>query len=76
MSIAFALGARQHLVAQSELARYAAGDTLRIDQDQGAVVEIYRTGLTLATEQGLVSIPAARLASGPLLRITDQGTRD
>lgn len=74
LSIAFALGARQYvanLVAQSELARYGTGDRLRIDEDEGVVVEIYRTGLTLATSDGLVSIPAARLASGRVVRVTD-----
>ncbi|MFN2349328.1 MAG: hypothetical protein ABR558_07120, partial [Thioalkalivibrio sp.] len=67
LSIAFALGARQYvanLVAQPEMTRYASGDRLRIDDDEGVIVEIYRTGLTLETDQGLVSIPAARLASG------------
>jgi len=73
LSIAFALGARQYvanLVAQPELARYASGDRLRIDDDEGVVVEIYRTGLTLETDEGLVSIPAARLASGRVVRVT------
>ncbi len=72
LSIAFALGARQYvanLMAQSELARYATGDRLRIDNDEGEIVEIYRTGLTLATEDGLVSIPASRLASGAVVRV-------
>ena len=72
LSIAFALGARQYvanLMAQSELARYATGDRLRIDDDEGVIVEVYRTGLTLATEDGRVSIPAARLASGPVIRV-------
>lgn len=72
LSIAFALGARQYvanLMAQSELARYATGDRLRIDNDEGVIVEVYRTGLTLATDDGQVSIPASRLASGPVSRI-------
>lgn len=72
LSIAFALGARQYvanLMAQSELSRYATGDRLRIDDDEGVIVEIYRTGLTLATNDGLVSIPASRLASGPVTRV-------
>lgn len=77
LSLAFALGARDHvanLVAQPELARYASGERLRIDGDEGEVVEIYRTGLTLATEEGLVSIPAARLARGRVVRLdTDRG---
>jgi len=72
LSIAFALGARQYvanLMAQSELARYATGDRLRIDDNEGSIVEIYRTGLTLATDDGLVSIPASRLANGPVVRV-------
>jgi hypothetical protein len=72
LSLAFALGARQYvanLMAQPELARYATGERLRIGDDEGVIVEIYRTGLTLATEEGLVSIPAARLADGRVVRI-------
>lgn len=75
LSIAFALGARQYvanLMAQSELARYATGDRLRIDEDEGEIVEIHRTGLTLATDEGLVAIPAARLTSGRVLQLTDK----
>lgn len=74
LSIAFALGARQYvanLLAQGELGRYSAGDRLRIDGDEGVVVEIHRTGLTLATAAGQVAIPAARLASGPVTRLMD-----
>lgn len=75
LSIAFALGARQYvanLMAQPELARYATGERLRIDDDEGVIVEIYRTGLTLATDEGLVAIPAARLANGRVVRITSE----
>jgi hypothetical protein len=73
LSLAFALGARQHvanLMAQGELARYATGERLRIDDSEGVVVEIHRTGLTLATSEGLVSIPAARLATAPVVRLS------
>lgn len=73
LSLAFALGSRQYvanLVAQPELARYASGERLRIDEHEGLVVDIYRTGLTLSTDRGLVSIPASRLASGPVVRLT------
>lgn len=75
LSIAFALGSRQYvanLMAQPELARYATGERLRIDEDEGVVVEIHRTGLILATEDGLVSVPAARLATGRVLRVISQ----
>ncbi|WP_376695114.1 mechanosensitive ion channel family protein [Wenzhouxiangella sp. EGI_FJ10305] len=79
LSIAFALGAKQYvanLMAQSELARYSTGDRLRIDEDEGEIVEIHRTGLTLATDEGLVSIPAARLTSGRVLQLTDNSRGD
>lgn len=72
LSIAFALGARQYvanLMAQSELQRYVVGDRLRIDGDEGVVVEITRTTVVLATDEGQVAIPAARLASGPVTRL-------
>jgi hypothetical protein len=73
LSLAFALGARQYvanLMAQPEIARYATGDRLRIDEDEGVIVEIHRTGLTLATDDGLVAIPGARLAGGRVVRIS------
>lgn len=79
LSLAFALGARQYvanLMAQPELARYVTGERLRIDDDEGVIVEIYRTGLTLATNQGLVAIPAARLAQGRVVRITSEPVSD
>lgn len=72
LSIAFALGSRQYvanLMAQPELARYSIGDRLRIDEDEGEIVEIHRTGITLATQEGLVSIPAARFGSGRVLHV-------
>lgn len=79
LSIAFALGARQYvanLMAQSEIARYAVGDRLRIDGDEGVIIDIHRTGLTLETQAGLVAIPAARLANGPVLRVPVRDTED
>ncbi|MEX0900096.1 MAG: hypothetical protein WD081_05335 [Gammaproteobacteria bacterium] len=74
LSLAFALGARQYvanLLAQSELSRYTAGERLRIDGIEGVIVEIHRTGLTLADDEGQVSIPASRLASGPVVRLAE-----
>ncbi len=79
LSIAFALGARQYvanLMAQPELDRYSTGDRLRIDEDEGEIVEIRRTGLTLATNEGLVAIPAARLTSGRVVLLTDPPSGD
>ena len=79
LSLAFGIGARQYvanLMAQAELARYSNGERLRIDEDEGEVVEIYRTGLTLSTTEGLVSIPAARLAKGRVIRLSRQTGAD
>lgn len=79
LSIAFALGARQYvanLMAQSEMARYAVGDRLRIDDDEGVITDIHRTGLTLETEAGFVSIPASRLANRQVLRVVDRSAED
>jgi hypothetical protein len=79
LSLAFALGSRQYvanLMAQPELGRYATGERLRIDGDEGVVVEIYRTGLTLATDEGLVTIPAARLAGGRVVRLGAEPARN
>lgn len=79
LSIAFALGARQYvanLMARSEMARYAVGDRLRIDDDEGVITDIHRTGLTLETPAGLVTIPAARLASGRVLQVAEREGED
>ena len=79
LSLAFGIGARQYvanLMAQTELARYTNGERLRIDEDEGEIVEIYRTGLTLSTPEGLVSVPAARLAKGRVVRLSGPATED
>jgi hypothetical protein len=77
LSLAFALGARQYvanLLANNELARYHAGERLRIDDDEGTVIDIHQTGIVLSTGEGLVAIPAARLASGRVLKITGEAS--
>lgn len=76
LSLAFALGARDYvanLMGQSELARYAPGDRLRIDDAEGEVVEVRRTGLTLATGEGLLAVPAAQLTRGRVLLVRANG---
>lgn len=72
LALAFALGARQlvaNLAAQAETHRYQPGDRVRIGAIEGTVVEIYRTGITLATADGLASIPAARFAASPVIKL-------
>lgn len=78
LSLAFALGARQYvanLVARGTVGRYAPGDRLRIDDIEGTVVEIHRTGVDLATGEGVVTVPAARFAESAVLRLQDEADR-
>lgn len=75
LSLAFAIGANTYvanLLAHNELARYRAGEKLRIDEDEGTVVEIHQTGLVIATHEGLVAIPAARLATARVVKLTTE----
>ncbi len=71
LMLAFALGARQHvanLLARRELSRLAIGERIRVDGVEGEIVDIYSTGLDIATDDGVASIPAARLAELSVLR--------
>lgn len=79
LALAFALGARQlvaNLSARGELARYAPGERIRIDGNDGTIVEVHRTGLVLATDEGLVSVPAARFAETSVVRYTQARGHD
>ena len=74
LGLAFALGARAYvgnLIARRDLEQYREGDRLRIDEVEGTVVEVLRTGLVLATPDGLVTIPAARFTDSLVTRLTD-----
>ncbi len=71
LMLAFALGARQHvanLLARRELTRLSVGDRIRVDDVDGEVVDIHTTGVDVATNEGVVSVPAARLAETSVLR--------
>lgn len=79
LALAFALGAREHvanLIARSELNDYSAGMRIRVDDVEGDVVEIKRTGILIATEEGQVAIPASRFATSHVLRLTDRADQD
>lgn len=74
MALAFALGARQHvanLVARAELDRFSVGERIRIGEDEGTILDIHRTGIELATAEGIASIPAARFATDRVLRLVE-----
>lgn len=71
LMLAFALGARQHvanLLARRELTRLSVGDRIRVDNVDGEIVDIHTTGVDVATLEGIVSVPAARLAETSVLR--------
>jgi hypothetical protein len=72
LMLAFSLGARQHvanLLARRELSRLAIGDRVRVDGAEGHIVDIHSTAIDIATEEGIASVPAARLAERGFLRI-------
>lgn len=77
LALAFALGARQHvanLIARSELKRFSVGERIRVDGQEGTIVEIRQTGLDLLTTEGVASIPASRFAAIVILRIVESET--
>ena len=74
LMLAFALGARQHvanLLASRELSRLAIADRIRVDGAEGEIVDIHATGVDIATDEGVVSVPAARFAAGDFLILTE-----
>ncbi len=77
--LAFALGARQHvanLLARRELSRLAVADRIRVDGIEGEIVDIHATGVDISTEDGVVSIPAARFADTNVLKLTEESRDD
>lgn len=79
LSLAFALGARQYvanLVAGPAVARFAPGDRIVIDGTEGTLIEIHRTGVDLATAEGVLTVPAAMFAEQPVLRREDAAPPD
>ena len=72
LMLAFALGARQHvanLLARRELARLAVTDRIRVDGVEGEIVNIHATTVDVVTEEGIMSVPAARFADSKVLKL-------
>ena len=72
LMLAFALGARQHvanLLAHREVSRLAVGERIRIDDVEGAIVEITSTTVEITTRDGVVSVPASRFAETSVMRL-------
>ncbi|MCB1692228.1 MAG: mechanosensitive ion channel [Pseudomonadales bacterium] len=63
LSLAFAIGSRDlvaNLLARRNLTRYQPGDTIRVGEIEGVVIELTRTGVVVESTDGIVTIPAAR----------------
>lgn len=74
LMLAFALGARQHvanLLARRELARLSVGDRVRVGTTEGEVIDIFETGLDVATDEGITTIPSSLLATSVVVRLSD-----
>ena len=74
LMLAFALGARQHvanLLARRELSRLSVGDKVRVGNTEGEVVDIFETGLDVATGEGITTIPSSLLATSVVVRLAD-----
>lgn len=72
LMLAFALGARQHvanLLAHREVSRLAVGERIRIDDVEGAILEITSTTVEITTPAGVVAVPASRFAETQVLRL-------
>lgn len=75
--LAFALGARpyvENLLANKEMQRFAVGERIRVNGDEGPIVEIHNTGVDIATSEGILTIPAARFADSNVLRCAEDPT--
>jgi len=76
LSLAFALGSRslvENLLARRAVDRYSIGDTVRIRDAQGRIIEILSTAVVLETEQGLLTVPTATFAAADILLINSEG---
>lgn len=77
LMLAFGLGARpyvENLLAHKEMGRFAVGERIRVNDDEGPIVEIHSTGVDIATNEGILTIPAARFADSTVLRIGEDSS--
>lgn len=73
LALSFALGSRDYvanLLARSELERINVGDRIRIDQLEGLVTRMHKSGIEIVTDQGSVAIPAGWLINQPYVKLT------
>jgi small-conductance mechanosensitive channel len=79
LSLAFALGSRplvENLLARRAMDRYRIGDTVRIRDAQGKIIEILSTAVVLETEQGLLTVPTAAFVTADTLLIKNEERGD
>lgn len=79
LSLAFALGSRslvENLLARRAMSRYRIGDTVRIRDAQGKIIEILSTAVVLETEQGLLTVPTAAFVTADTLLIKNEERGD
>ncbi len=79
LSLAFALGSRtlvENLLARRAMDRYRIGDTVRIRDAQGKIVEILSTAVVLETQQGLLTVPTATFAAADILLMKSEDRGD
>lgn len=63
LSVAFAIGSRDlvaNLLARRNAERYRIGDLIRVDGNEGKIIEFTRTGVVIESRDGIVTIPATR----------------
>lgn len=69
--IAISLGARQHVAnligAQQLRQNFAPGETIRIGEIEGRILEINSQGVLLESEQGRVSVPGHLFSAQPVV---------
>lgn len=80
LALAFGLGARGHvadlLAARQARGLYRAGDSVRVGQVEGRVLEVTPTALVLATRDGRAAVPARRLGEEVAYLRSDAGQGD
>lgn len=79
LSLSFALGSRQlveNLLARRAVDRYRIGDTVRINEMQGKIIEILNTAVVLQAENGLITLPTARFVDSEVLLVRETPVDD
>lgn len=78
VALAFALGARStisNLLGRHSIAQiYSVGDIIRIDNHEGKILQITRSGVILETPEGPAQIPGQRFSEGVSVHVSKTDT--